>query len=149
MFLLFTVEEWLPIDIEELDKLPVDEQWYGLGQALGVSVQELENIQKSEASLVSRKSKMFRLWVKNNPEASREKLATSLDEINETELANDIWSDGADFASSGYGSLQSSTLSVFRNQVRKEVELKSTKYIQVTVTLNLDECIHFKGSAQA
>ena len=129
MFLLFTVEEWHPIDIEELDKLPVDEQWYRLGQALGVSVQELENIQKSEASLVSRKSKMFRLWVKNNPEASREKVAISLEEMNETELANDIQSGGADFASSGYGSLQSSTLSVFWNQVWKEVELKSTKYI--------------------
>ena len=117
MFLLFTVQDWRLLDIEELNSLPVDEQWFSLGQALGVSVQELENIQESEASLGSRKSKMFELWIQSDPAASYEKLATALEEINKTELANDIRSFDADFGSSGYGSLQSSTSSVFLDQV--------------------------------
>ena len=117
MFLLFTVQDWRLLDIEELNPLPVDEQWFSLGQALGVSVQELENIQESEASLGSRKSKMFELWIQSDPAASYEKLATALEKINKTELANDIRSFDADFGSSGYGSLQSSTSSVFFDQV--------------------------------
>ena len=108
MFLLFTVQDWRLLDIEELNSLPVDEQWFSLGQALGVSVQELENIQEREASLGSRKSKMFELWIQSDPAASYEKRAIALEKIRSFD---------ADFGSSGYGSLQSSTSSVFLDQV--------------------------------
>ena len=106
------MENRLSLDIGELEMLKVDEQWYSLGQALGVSVQELERIHESESSLGNRKLEMFRMWIQNDPAASLKKLATALEEINKTELAEDIRSVDADVASSGYESLQSSTSSV-------------------------------------
>ena len=94
----------------ELRTIPVDEEWYSLGQALGISVQELENIQKTEANAFKCKAQMFRLWLQNGPVASWEKLVTALEDINKTELATELWShhcNDADIVSSGYGSVES------------------------------------------
>ena len=78
--MLFTVT------IQEMEKLPVDEQWYSLGQALGVSAQELDRIQESEESLMSRKLEMFRVWIQNDTAPTWDKLDSALEEINEPEL---------------------------------------------------------------
>ena len=82
--------------------LPVDKQWYSLGLALGVSVQELESIKKSERSLKNRKSKMFRVWIQNDSAPTLDKLHRALEEIDET-----------DDASSGYESRRSSISSTY------------------------------------
>ena len=90
------------VNLEELDMLPVDKQWYSLGLALGVSIQELESIKKSEGSLKSRKSKMFRVWIQNDSAPTMDKLHSALEETDET-----------DYASSGYASRRSSTSSTY------------------------------------
>ena len=97
----------------ELHTIPVDEEWYSLGQALGISVQELENIQKTEANVFKCKAQMFRQWLQNDPVASWEKLATALEDINKTDLATELRShhcNNADIVSSGYGGVESSIL---------------------------------------
>ena len=53
----------------ELCTIPVDEEWYSLRQVLGMSVQELESIQKTEANAFKCKAQMFRLWLQNDPVA--------------------------------------------------------------------------------
>ena len=103
----------------ELRTIPVDKEWYSLGQALGISVQELENIQKTEANAFKCKVQMFRQWLQNDPVASWEKLATALEDINRTDLASEIRShhcNDADIVSSGYESVESSISSVLWNK---------------------------------
>ena len=101
----------------ELRTIPVDGEWYSLGQALGISAQELENIQKTEASAFKCKAQMFRLWLQNDPVASWEKLATALEDINKADLANYIQSHHCtDIVSSGYVSVESSISSVLSNK---------------------------------
>ena len=100
-----------PPTLGELRTIPVDEEWYSLGQALGISVQELESIQKTEANAFKCKAQMFRQWLQNDPVASWEKLAIALEEINKTKLASELRShhcNDADIVSSGYGSVESS-----------------------------------------
>ena len=82
--------------------LPVDKQWDSLGQALGVSLKELESIQESERTLKSRKSKMFRVWLQNDPAPTLDKLDSALERINET-----------DYPSPGRRSRQSSTSAIY------------------------------------
>ena len=115
----------------ELRTLPVDEQWYSLGKALGMAIQELESIKKIEANAFKCKAQMFRLWLQNDPVASLEKLATALEEINKTELANDVRShhfNDVDMVSSGYGSVESSISSVSWNKGSEENETDSLKH---------------------
>ena len=108
-----------PPMLGELRTIPVDEEWYSLGQALGISVQELENIQKTEPNAFKCKAQMFRLWLQNDPVASWEKLATALQDINKTDLASEVqshhWTD-AEIVSSGYESVESSISSVLWNK---------------------------------
>ena len=95
----------------ELRTLRVDEQWYSLGEALGMNIKELENIQKTEANVFKCKAQMFRLWLQNDQEVSWERLATALEEMNKTELATELRShhcNDADIVSSGYGNVESS-----------------------------------------
>ena len=58
-----------PPMLGELCTIPVDEEWYSLRQVLGMSVQELESIQKTEANAFKCKAQMFRLWLQNDPVA--------------------------------------------------------------------------------
>ena len=95
----------------------MDEQWYSLGQALGMNTEELESIQKTEANVFKCKAQMFRLWLQSDPVASWEKLATALEDINKTELANYVQSHHcADIVSSGYVSVESSISSALSNK---------------------------------
>ena len=99
-----------PLSLGELRTLPVDEQWYSLGQALGMDTEELESIQKTEANVFKCKAQMFRLWLQSDPVVSWEKLATALEDIN-------IQSHHcADIVSSGYVSVESSISSVLSNK---------------------------------
>ena len=115
----------------ELRTIPVDEEWYSLGQALGISNQELENIQKTEANAFKCKAQMFRLWLQNDPVASWEKLATALEDIHKTELANELRShhgNDVEIVSSGYGSVDSSISSVLWNKGSEENETDGLKH---------------------
>lgn len=122
-----------PLRLGELRTIPVDEEWYSLGQALGISIQELENIQKTEAKSFKCKTQMFRLWMQNDQAASWEKLATALEEVNKTELANELRSHHCndelpDMVSSGYGSVESSISSVSWNKGSEENETDGLKH---------------------
>ena len=120
-----------PLMLGELRTIPVDKEWYSLGQALGISVQELENIQKTEANAFKCKAQMFRLWLQNDPVASWEKLVTALEDINKTELASELRSNhciDADIVSSGYGSVESSISSVLWNKGSGEDETDGLKH---------------------
>ena len=117
-----------PPMLGELRTIPVDEEWYSLGQALGISVQELENIQKTEANVFKCKAQMFRLWLQNDQEASWEKLAIALEDINKTGLAIELRShhcNNANIVSSGYGSVESS---IFWNKGSDENETDGLKH---------------------
>ena len=126
LFLVFKGMDF-PLRLGELRTIPVDEEWYSLGQALGISIQELENIQKTEAKSFKRKTQMFRLWMQNDQAASWEKLAIALEEINKTELASELRSHHCNdelLVSSGYGSVESSISSVSWNKGSEENGLK-------------------------
>ena len=116
-----------PPTLGELRIIQVEKGWYSLGQALGISVQEIENIQKTEANAFKCKAQMFRLWLQNDPVASWEKLAIALEDINKTELANELRShhcNDAEIVSSGYGSVESS---ISWNKGSDENDLKHDK----------------------
>ena len=106
-----------PLKFGELRTLAVDEQWYSLGQALGMNTEELESIQKTEANVFKCKAQMFRLWLQSDPVVSWEKLAIALEDINKADLASEVRSHHcADIVSSGYVSLESSISSVLSNK---------------------------------
>ena len=109
----------------ELCTIPVDEEWYSLRQVLGMSVQELESIQKTEANAFKCKAQMFRLWLQNDPVAQWEKLATALEGINKAELASELRSIDAEIVSSGYGGVESS---IFWNKGSDENETDGLKH---------------------
>ena len=89
-----------------------------MGPALtDLSIQELENIQKTEANSFKRKTQMFRLW-------------TALVEIDKTELASELRSHHCDdeLVSSGYASVESSISSVLWNKGSEENETDGLKH---------------------
>ena len=91
----------------------MDESWYILGQALGVSHEALDRIQHSEATPFKCKTKMLRTWIHENPTASWSKVAAALEKIGRSELAAElryqhgITADSVS-SSSGYSSAESS-----------------------------------------
>ena len=126
----------------------MDEQWYSLGQALGMDTEELDNIQKTEANAFKCKAQMFRLWLQKDQAASWEKVATALENINKTEVANELRSHHCtDIVSSGYGSVESSISSVSWNKESEEDETDGLKHdlpnlvIKWTVLCLLIPCV--------
>ena len=107
----------------------MDEQWYSLGQALGMDTEELDSIQKTEANAFKCKAQMFRLWLQKNQAASWEKVVTALENINKTEVANELQSHHCtDTVSSGYASVESSISSVSWNKGSEEDETDGLKH---------------------
>lgn len=72
-------------------KLTGPYQWYHLGLQLGVEAHMLDQIEENyPRDSQMRKNKMFGAWLKRDPEASWEKLASSLLCLGENTLVNFI-----------------------------------------------------------
>ena len=107
----------------------MDEQWYSLGQVLGVDTEELDNIQKTEANAFKCKAQMFRLWLQKDQAASWKTVVTALEDINKTELASELRSHHCtDIISSGYANVESSISSVSWNKESEEDETDGLKH---------------------
>ena len=84
-----------------------------MGQVLGISDEELDRIQRSEATPFKCKAKMLKTWIDGNPTASWSKIAAALEKIDRFELAAvlrnqlGITADSVS-SSSGYSSAESS-----------------------------------------
>ena len=124
-----------PLGIGELRTLPVDESWYILGQALGVSHEELDRIQRSEANPFKCKTKMLKTWIHGDPTSSWGKVVAALEKIGRSELAAELRYQhgiGADSvsSSSGYSSTESSLL---QNKVIEEDldEMHGLKHVKL------------------
>ena len=72
-------------------KLTGPYQWYHLGLQLGVEGHVLDQIEENyPRDSQMRKSKMFGAWLRRDPEASWEKLASALSCLGENTLVNFI-----------------------------------------------------------
>ena len=60
------------------------EEWYNLGQHLGLTDRELKKIKKLEKKLNNRKQQMLKVWLNASPNATWEKLITALEKVNWT-----------------------------------------------------------------
>ena len=93
-----------------------------------MNIEELDNVQGTKANAFKCKAQMLRLWMQKDLVPSWEKLVTALEEINQTELADDLWShhsNNADIVSSVYGSVESRIL---RNKVPQGKESDGLKH---------------------
>lgn len=124
-----------PLVTVELRTLPVDDSWYTLGQALGISHEELDRIQQGEANPFKCKTKMFKIWIREDPTATWAKIATALEEIGKSELATEVrnqYGIRGDTApsSSEYSSAESS---LSWNKATDEVEKDGLKRAKLNV----------------
>ena len=83
----------LPPSVREMGslKLTGPYQWYHLGLQLGVEGHVLDQIEENyPRDSQMRKNKMFGAWLRRDPEASWEKLASALSCLGENRLVNFI-----------------------------------------------------------
>lgn len=113
----------------------MDDSWHTLGQALGISHKELDSIQQGEANPFKCKTKMFKLWIREDPTASWAKIATALEEIDKSELATEVrnqYGIRGDTAPSSSG-CSSAESSLSWNKVTDEVEKDDLKLAKLIV----------------
>lgn len=113
----------------------MDDSWYTLGQALGISHEELDHIRQGEANPFKCKTKMFKIWIHEDQTATWAKIATALEEIGKSELATEVrnqYGIRGDTApsSSGYSSAKSS---LSWNKTTDEVEKDGLKRAKLNV----------------
>lgn len=113
----------------------MDDSWYTLGQALGISHEELDRIRQGEANPFKCKAKMFKIWIREDPTATWDKIASALEEIDKSELATEVrnqYGIRGDTApsSSGYSSAESS---LSWNKVSDEVKKDGLKHAKLNV----------------